>query len=222
MEIGIVSDIHGNLPALEAVKNELDSKSVEQIVCLGDTIGYNPWPRECLEVVHDWADILLQGNHDRDVVDPDRYLGHEMPYEGLVYAKSELTQSQIEWLQSLPEKTVEQFGEVSYMLVHSHPEQTDKYVRPGGFPRMRPFLNEESGCFLGHTHVQHKAVIDGKLILNPGSVGQPRDNDSRAAYAVVDTENNSATLNRVSYDIDRVIEEVNRAGLPERIGSRLK
>lgn len=222
MEIAVISDVHGNLPALEAVKDEVESRNPEMVVCLGDVIGYNPWPAECVDVVRDWCDVVLQGNHDRDVADPSVYRQNEMAYEGLLWAEEELSDEQFSWVQELPEKAelnLEDDG--SYLIVHSHPEETDKYVRPRDFARMRPLLDDELGCWLGHTHIQHKATIDGRLILNPGSVGQPRDDDKRAAFAIVDTETNEAELCRVSYDVDRVINRVEEVGLPRRTGTRL-
>lgn len=222
MEIAVISDIHSNLPALEAVKAEVESRNPDSVVCLGDVIGYNPWPAECVEIVRDWCDVILQGNHDRDVADPSVYRQNEMAYEGLLWSEEQLSSEQFEWVQALPEQMQVECGDVSYRIVHSHPEKTDSYVRPRDFPRMRPLLeNDEMGCWLGHTHIQHKATIDGRLILNPGSVGQPRDDDKRAAFAIVDTETNEAELCRVSYDVDKVIGRVEEVGLPRRTGTRL-
>ncbi|SDK18063.1 Calcineurin-like phosphoesterase superfamily domain-containing protein [Halovenus aranensis] len=86
---------------------------------------------------------------------------------------------------------------------------------------MRPYLDDHDGIVLGHTHIQHKATIDGRLIVNPGSVGQPRDGDERAAYAALDTVTDEVDLRRVEYDINRVISRVEECGLPTQIGTRL-
>jgi len=219
MKIGLVSDIHGNLPALEAVL--ADMPPVERIICAGDVVGYNPWPAECLERVRDVASVTVQGNHDRTVENPGRYAANRMAMAGLEHARSELDEEQREWLATRPKRTTIADGE--YRLVHSHPDPDElgTYVRPRNFPEMRPYLDEHEGIVLGHTHIQHEAVIDDRLVVNPGSVGQPRDGDPDAAYAVLDPEAGAVALHRVGYDIDSVIESVEDAGLPRRTGTRL-
>lgn len=222
MRVAFISDIHSNLPALQAVKEDIEQKDPDKIVCLGDVVGYNPWPSRCVELVQEMCDIVLQGNHDREVKNPESYKNNEMAYEGLKWSNEQLTGMQHQWLERLPEKKTVTFDGMTYVLVHSHPTELDAYVRPRDFPRMRPLLEtDESGMFLGHTHIQHKAVIDGKTIVNPGSVGQPRDNDSRAAYAILDTERNEVDFCRVHYDIQEVLDAVNHIGLPEKTGLRL-
>ncbi|MCY4730481.1 metallophosphatase family protein [Natronomonas gomsonensis] len=218
MKLGVISDIHGNLPALEAVLRDIP-EDVDDIVCLGDVVGYGPWPLECLRKVWQHCDVVVQGNHDREFVDPEGYTDNGQAMEGLRYAKKEVKGSYREWLQNLPEKT--SYNE-DIFLVHSHPEKIDYYVVPRDFPKIRAFLDDYKACFLGHTHIQHKAVIDDRLILNPGSVGQPRDGDPRAAYAVVETEDWSAELRRVEYDIGKVQDMVEEQGLPSEIGTRLE
>lgn len=219
MQVGLISDIHGNLPALEAV---LEARPpVDTLVCAGDIVGYNPWPAACLERVREVATVTVQGNHDRNVDTPEQYRANEMAHAGLQYAKKQLSEEQREWLAALPPRTTVADG--NYRLVHSHPDPDDlgRYVRPRDFPRMRPYLNDYDGLVLGHTHIQHEATIDGRLIVNPGSVGQPRDGDSRAAFAVLDTEANEVDLHRVEYDIDRVITRVEEEDLPTKTATRL-
>ena len=219
MQLGLISDIHANLPALEAVLD--DMPSVDDIICAGDIVGYNPWPRECLKRAQSVSSLVVQGNHDRNVETPHRYEHNEMAHAGLKLAQQELTDSQRKCLSELPERT--EFADDAYRLVHSHPDPTrlGSYVRPAQFSKMRPYLDDHVGIVLGHTHIQHKATIDGRLIVNPGSVGQPRDGDERAAYAVLDTAADEVELRRVEYDIDRVISRVNECGLPTQTGTRL-
>ncbi len=217
MRVGLISDIHANLPALEAVLD--DMPPVEQIICAGDIIGYNPWPRACLERVRSIATVTVQGNHDRTVETPHRYSANRMAKAGLEHAKQTLTDEQREWLEALPREST--FGNERYLLVHSHPETLGKYVYPHEFPDLRPYLEDYDGVVLGHTHVQHKATVDDRVAVNPGSVGQPRDGDPRAAYAVLETATNEVTLHRVEYDIERVYEEIVSVGLPKQTGERL-
>lgn len=217
MRIGLISDIHANLPALEAVINHMSA--VDEIVCVGDIVGYNPWPRACLERVKEVATVTVQGNHDRTVETPQRYAANRMAEAGLEYAKRELSEEQRRWLQGLPRTAT--FGDERYLLVHSHPVSLGRYVYPQEFSELRPYLDDYDGLVLGHTHVQHQATVDDRLILNPGSVGQPRDGDPRAAYAILDTEANEAECRRIEYDIDRVYDEIIATGLPTRTGERL-
>ena len=219
MKLGLISDIHGNLPALEAVLSDMP-EDVDKVICLGDVIGYGPWPSECVHRMMENCDTVIQGNHDREVRDPEGYTDNEQAMAGLRYAQNELIKANLLWLHMRPRRTDFLDGDV--LLVHDHPEEVDRYVTPRAFPEVRPYLDDYKACFLGHTHIQHEAVIDDRLILNPGSVGQPRDGDPRAAYAVVETEDWSAELRRVEYDIGKVQDMVEKQGLPSEIGKRLE
>lgn len=222
MRLALLSDVHGNLPALEAVLDDLaDDDGVDAVVCAGDVVGYGPWPAACVERVRETCSVVVQGNHDRTVETPAEYSHNEMAMRGLEYAKAELDAEQREWLAELPPRTTVGRGRIRLAHSHPDPEQLGRYVLPRAFPELRPYLDEYDGIVIGHTHVQHRAHVDGKLILNPGSVGQPRDEDPRAAYAVLDVEDASVDLRRVEYDVDRVIERVDDVGLPPKIGARL-
>lgn len=217
MRIGLISDVHGNLPAMETVLS--DMPDVDTIVCVGDVIGYNPWPAACVDRVRDVASVTVQGNHDRTVRTPEKYRGNQMACAGLEYALEELSEDQLAWLDDLPRKAT--VGDDRFLIVHDHPEVQDRYVMPHIFSGLWSYLDEYDGLALGHTHVQHKETDGGRVLVNPGSVGQPRDEDPRAAYAVLDTDTVTVDLHRVTYDIDRVINKVEEVGLPQRIGTRL-
>ena len=216
MKLGVISDVHANLPALEAVLD--DMPKVDELVFLGDVVGYNPYPSECLDLVREECDVVLQGNHDRDVEDPRQYGRNEQAYEGLELAKEELDSDDVEYLLELPEKTELAGGDV--LAVHSHPRATDQYVMPDDFPEVKKYLDGYDALLLGHTHFQHEERFDEDLVLNPGSVGQPRDGTS-AAYAVIDTETMDSELYRTSYDVWEVVREIDSAGLPKAAGERL-
>lgn len=219
MKIGLLSDIHANHPALEAVLD--DCPSVDKIVCAGDIIGYNPWPAACIDRIRSVASVVVQGNHDRMIDTPQQYEHNKMAHAGLKYAEEELSSEQRAWLKRLPEQT--DIADGAYRLVHSHPDpdQLDSYVTSEEFAELQPYLDEYDGLILGHTHIQHKTTIDGKLIVNPGSVGQPRDSDPTAAYAVLDTGRNTVALRRTAYDIDSVNNKITLDGLPAETGERL-
>lgn len=176
-------------------------------------------PATCVDRIRDVATVTVQGNHDRTVDTPMQYAGNPMARAGLECARNHLSDEQRRWLRELPETAT--FGDEVYLVAHSHPEHRDQYVFPEQFPDLRPLFDEFAGIVLGHTHIQHKTTIDDRLIINPGSVGQPRDGDPRAAYAVLDTETNDAELRRTRYNIDRVHHQIVVEGLPEAAGERL-
>lgn len=217
MKLGVISDVHANLVALETVLD--DMPSVDDLVCAGDVIGYNPWPGDCVDVVREECSSTVEGNHDRSLDSPERYRANRMAHAGLEHAQRTMSDNQKEWVRSLPLKAEVAGGDV--LMVHSHPEDTGRYVMPREFPRLERFLDDYEGIVLGHTHVQGLERLDPGFVLNPGSVGQPRDGDPRAAYAVVDTGDWGVDLHRVEYDVERVQEAVAEAGLPRRTGERL-
>jgi len=231
MRVGLLSDIHANRVALEAVLEAMPA--VDRLVCAGDVIGYNPHPEASVAAVRGRSGLLadcgvdvptalptVQGNHDRTVATPERYRHNRMAHAGLALARDRIDDDDRAWLAELPEQRRCCDGRLR--VVHSHPTEIDRYVRPREFPLLADHLGDEAVLVLGHTHVQHHERVDGTLVVNPGSVGQPRDGDPRAAYAVLDLDGEPAvTEHRVAYDVDRVRADVEAAGLPERTGARL-
>ena len=215
MEIGVISDVHGNTVALDAVF--ADMPAVDALACAGDVVGYNPWHAGCVEAVRERSIPTVSGNHDRAVASETRFAFNSMAGAGVAHARETLTEDQIEWLRSLPTTRREFDGRVR--VVHGHPENPDRYTYTEEFSP--DLLGEEDVLVLGHTHVQGHERFDEGVIMNPGSVGQPRDGDPRAAYAVLDLDDLTVTEHRVEYDIDRVREAVAEADLPARIGDRL-
>jgi putative phosphoesterase len=220
MRLGVISDVHANLVALERVLDAMPP--VDRLVCAGDVVGYNPWPAECVDRVREACAATVRGNHDRNVATPERYRANHMAHAGLELADERLDGDRREWVLGLPRSVDLAGGRV--LMVHDHPEHVDQYVRPYQFPEIRPYLDDYDACIMGHTHVQGEATVDGRLVLNPGSVGQPRDGDPRAAFAVIDTdaEPMTADLHRVEYDVERVQGAIRDAGLPERTATRLE
>lgn len=233
MKVGICSDIHSNKPALEAVLNDMDANDVDVKVCLGDIVGYNAWPQECVELVQNNFDYTVQGNHDRNVRTPDKYVQNEMAYKGLQHTADQLTETQINWLEDLPLQHTVEFDNLKYLLVHEHPDKStlgtnESYVFPRHFSNILPYINgtETDGIFLGHTHIRHKMKLNNKLVHNPGSVGQPRDGTIGAVYSILETDTNqtlgTVTKHVVEYDIDTVVQKVKEVGLPAKSGLRIQ
>jgi putative phosphoesterase len=215
MRIGLLSDLHGNRVALEAVA--ADMPDVDALVCAGDVVGYNPWPADCVEWVREREVPTVMGNHDRAVAGGTGFGFNSMAAAGVEYARDHLSSGQIDWLADLPDRRTEFDGRVR--VVHGHPADPDRYTYPEEFgPEL---LDGEDVLVLGHTHVQGHETFDEGVVVNPGSVGQPRDGDARAAYAVVDLEATTVDERRVEYDVGAVRRAVREAGLPSRIGARL-
>jgi putative phosphoesterase len=216
MKVGLVSDIHGNKVALDAVLDDMEP--VDAVVCAGDVVGYNPWPAECIEWVRERTVPTVMGNHDRAVAGGDSFGFNSQAGAGVRYAREQLSAEDIAWLDGLPTERDAVDGRVK--LVHGHPDDPDRYTFPREFAP--DLLGEEDVLVLGHTHVQHHAVFEEGIVVNPGSVGQPRDGDPRAAYAVLDVDEGTVTEHRVGYDIERVVSAIEETTLPEEIGTRLR
>lgn len=215
MRLGVLSDVHGNRVALDAVLEAMPA--VDRLVCAGDVVGYNPWPAECVAALRDRTVPTVMGNHDRAVASGTAFRFNSMAEAGVEYAREHLDDDALEWLAALPDERLLLDGRVK--VVHGHPDDPDHYTYPAEFaPEL---LDGEELLVMGHTHVQHHAAFEEGLIVNPGSVGQPRDGDPDAAYAVVDLDAGTVDERRVPYDVDRVADEIEAAGLPARLGQRL-
>ena len=215
MRVGAISDVHGNLVALEAVLADLPD--LDALVCAGDVIGYNPWPGECVDRLRERDVPTVMGNHDRKVATGTNFVGNRMAAAGVALAEERLSDGQRAWIEGLPDERLLFDGRLQ--VVHGRPDDPDRYTYPEEFgPAL---LDEAPALVLGHTHLQGHERVDGGVIVNPGSVGQPRDGDPRAAYAVLDLDELAVEERRVPYDIDAVREAVEEAGLPARTGQRL-
>jgi putative phosphoesterase len=216
MRFGVISDVHGNAVALRAVLD--DMPSVDGLLCAGDVVGYGPSPGECVDELAARDVPTVSGNHDRAVVTDTAFRFNDMARAGVEYAREQLTDAQLSWLADCPTERREHDGYVK--LVHGHPDDPDHYTRTHEFSP--DLLRGEAALVMGHTHVQHHERYEEGVVMNPGSVGQPRDSDPRAAYAVLDMDEGTVDERRVEYDIETVQEQVRAAGLPEPIGTRLE
>jgi diadenosine tetraphosphatase ApaH/serine/threonine PP2A family protein phosphatase len=238
MRVAVVSDIHGNLHALRAVLDAVAAEEVDALWCLGDLVGYGPRPNECCAEVEKAAQLCLVGNHDLGVL--GRIPLAEFSDDAAAAARwsqsvlSSEARSFLERLQSLASAE-----EVE--LFHASPrDPVWEYVLSDEVARAAFRLTSAPVVLVGHSHVALAFVLedgtvdgavvpggaeidlaDGRFILNPGSVGQPRDGDPRAAYLVLDLEARRALHRRVAYPIERTQEEIRERGLPEALADRL-
>jgi diadenosine tetraphosphatase ApaH/serine/threonine PP2A family protein phosphatase len=226
--IGIISDIHGNLEALEAALKSLERHQIEKIYCLGDVVGYGANPGECLELVRQQSEIILMGNHDAAVAGQEslEYF-NERAQAAVIWTKRVITAEQLEVLRGLPmEATLEDIH-----FVHSAPQQPrawDYIFSPYDARAQFAFVRGRV-CFVGHSHVPglyrelglEKGGGHERSIINVGSVGQPRDGDPRLCYVIYDSEAHQTQFIREEYDIESAAAKILEAGLPRALADRL-
>lgn len=206
--IAVLSDIHGNLPALEAVLAKVDELGCERIISLGDVTGYYAQPSECIDLLMERDAIQLLGNHDKYLVDGGGCPRSRTVSDLLKHQERAVTAAQVDLLSTLESR----YDEGNASFVHGGwRDPTDQYiyrVKEELFPAGFAFF------FSGHTHVQCRIPLaNGRVFCNPGSVGQPRDGDPRAAFAVF--SGSDVELHRVDYDIDSTAQAMRDAGYTE-------
>ena len=238
MRYGLISDIHGNLEALEAVLSELDKLKVDKILCLRDVVGYGPDPDTCVEIIKERASVCLMGNHD------EASLGHVdlgffnyVAREAIEWTMNQLSEESKEFLRSLPYTSV--FSD--YMIVHASPDDPRRWnyitrleEAAEGFAAFSQRL-----CAIGHSHVPWVIELnpDGRMklrqdypatihkkhryLINVGSVGQPRDRNPEAAFGILDNDKQEYTLMRAPYDISKTQKKILATGLPVFLADRL-
>ena len=238
MRVAVISDVHANYHALERVLKEIDAARVDAVWCLGDTVGYGPRPNECCDLVRDRAGYCLVGNHDLVVL--GELTVNEFNDEAAaaaIWTAEVLTPESRAFLASL-----KPFGEVEGVdLFHaSARDPVWEYVLTEEAARATLELSAAELVLVGHSHVAlaitaddgrvdggpapggSKITLDGRRLLNPGSVGQPRDGDPRAAWMLIDLEERFAEFRRVPYSIERTQAEMRERGLPHGLAARLE
>ncbi len=222
MLIGIIADVHSNAVALKAVLSALDVSGAGKILHAGDIIGYNPYPDETIELFKKNRIISIMGNHDRALVTGDTSGLNPYAAAALEWTRSVTSPDNVGYIAGLRNNESITEDAKRIVMVHGSPYDFDEYVYPGN---VSPDLLSVVNCdilVLGHTHIQFKKEFPEGLIVNPGSVGQPRDGNPGAAFAVLDTASGKIELKRASYDIEKVIEDMLVAHLPEKLAFRLR
>lgn len=239
----VIADVHGNLPALEAVLEDARSHDADSFLFLGDAIGYGPQPSECISRLAELPQsVLLRGNHDHAVATGQFEVGmNRLARHCAEWTRSSLGTHELEWLAEL---APDYFAD-EWLAVHGAPQDPRRflaYVYELTFEDNLRYLRQAKIplCFCGHTHVQmtYAEVASGptrvvgastmqllpkfQYLVNPGSVGQPRDGDPRAAYALWDRQTAEVKTLRVAYDLERTIAALHAAQLPSQLEGRLR
>ncbi len=237
MIYAIIGDIHSNYEALTAVADEIRKERVDEIFCVGDIVGYAAEPILCLELVQQLSCKIVAGNHDCAVVGkfPVNYF-NKAAKEAAIWTSNQLSQSYKDYLKNLP--LIENCNDIT--LVHAslnRPEFFD-YITTLADAQLNFDKLHTSVCFYGHTHVPSALFLNEgsirlekghvfdlnnveKALINVGSVGQPRDWDLRASYAIYDSEQKTVHIKRVKYNILSAMEKIYKAGLPGENALRL-
>ncbi|KRC81718.1 metallophosphoesterase family protein [Sphingomonas sp. Root241] len=211
MKVAILSDIHANRFALEAVLSDLDRAGVETILFAGDVVGYYYWPRQTIDrIVADGRFICIRGNHEdifrEYVADASCRDSYRKKYgSGYDVCLSELDAGHLAWLDQLPEQASVEIGGRRFFMRHGSLRSTDEYIYPDA--DAAKLLANHSGediTIFGHTHYPFVHASGERLLLNPGSVGQPRDVGGLASYALVLTDTGVVQFRRRNFDKDAV------------------
>jgi predicted phosphodiesterase len=237
MRLALLSDVHGNLQALEAVADALDPLAPDALLCLGDVVGYGADPGACLAWTRAECALTVMGNHDRQVAFPDegeRF--NTSAFQALRWTAEVLSDQERAWLAALPYTAAR--GEL--FLSHGSPveperfsyifyrSEADRALEAIAFPYLAVGHSHVQGCYVqGERLEAPRAGVavplgPGPALMNPGSIGQPRDGDPRAAFGILDLEERTFTPERVSYDIESARRAILAAGLPQDLGDRLR
>ncbi len=237
MKYIVISDIHGNLEALEAVIGSFPRGKASSIICAGDVVGYGASPDECIDKIVSLGCKNILGNHDAAVIDrADIANFNEAAREAVLWAKEHLSASGRSYLKTLDLVLEEELFTVAHGTLHL-PEEFIYMM--SGIDAMRTFeVLKTKICFVGHSHVPGVFVLKGtkltelykrkfvleegaRYIINAGSVGQSRDGDRRASYCIYDPARSEVEFRRIEYDVEKARERIINAGLPKVLGDRL-
>ncbi len=234
VRLAIISDIHGNLPALEAVLADIATRQITEIYHLGDLVGYNPFPNETVALIAARGIPGITGNYDQAVLaqtaDPIGELLNAKitPLGREIYAWTvrEVNGQSREFLAAQPRHLSLARGSWRLLLTHGSPRHIKDYVRPSWPDAMVADLLAEIAediLLAGHTHIPHVRQINGKWLINPGSVGFPKDGNPLAAYAILELGRDlQVSIRRVAYDLERTVREIEARGLPAKAGDDLR
>ncbi len=236
MRFAIFGDIHANLEALQTVLADAEEHECTHYVCLGDVVGYNANPHECVEIIRGMEIPVVKGNHDEQASITEDLDGfNPLAEEAINWTREQLNEEDKQWLRDL--RMVRQVRD--FTIVHATLDTPHKWGYVFNQLDAAASFNYQhtTVCFYGHTHAPRAYIRDKsvkgvmldklrieqgkKYFINVGSVGQPRDGDWRAAYCIYDTEQQVVELRRLNYDIYATQDKIIAAGLPQRLAERL-
>jgi predicted phosphodiesterase len=226
MKVAFLTDVHGNLPALEAVLAHAQAQGVDQVWNGGDYVGYGPFPEQCVQLLREIEDAAVVGNYDRKVLRVPRKMEkwrrtkHPLKALAFQWAHDHLSEASLDYLARLPRQVRRWVAGVSTLLTHASLDSIKEVLGPSTSPerwRKLEDLSQADVVLSGHCHRPFMRAGSRTQFVNPGSVGRPEDGDPRAAYGLVEFSGGACQvqLQRVSYDVERTVAEIHRLGLPD-------
>lgn len=242
MRLMIFSDIHGNIEALQAMLNDAETRNVDRSICLGDLVGYGPYPNECVEQVRCLKNCrCLAGNHDvASLWETSPYGMSPAAKEAILWTMDQLSAENKEYLAALPDRL--DLADMTFAHANPYNPRGWRYVMDRKYA-LRSFAGTSCRLlFIGHSHrpllitrkhllaidlqavsgsIQYKVNDTRRRIINCGSVGQPRDRDPRSCYLIFDTRKQQLEFYRIPYNTEKMAQAIRSAGLPPQLGNRL-
>jgi len=219
MKIAVISDVHSNIDALEAVLQDIENRSVDRIISTGDLLGYLPYPNEVVDCFKKNAIESIKGNHDKKVsehVFDQTLLSLKTQQEmqssaSLLYTSKTITDDNRTYLRNLPEQARLEIGHIKILFLHGSPRKIDEYLYEDEM--LLKSISEEMKCdvlVFGHTHIPYHRVINHKHFINAGSVGKPKHGNASSSYVVITIENNHITteVHYVDYNPYKLCDEI--------------
>ena len=223
MLIAVISDVHSNFPALKAVLEKIDELKVKKIFCCGDVVGYASMPNECIKEIIKRKVVCVTGNHELALINKEFLSWFNVnAIKALLWNEKNLKEFAWRWIKKLKERRKIKIGNKKILLAHSLDSCFD-YVFDASKDMIEYWL-EKYGVdiiAIGHTHIPYIKKIEKGILINPGSVGQPRDQDNKASFALFDEKTMETEIIRVSYNIDAIANDIKARGLPEFFAERL-
>jgi putative phosphoesterase len=235
-QVTIFGDIHGNLPALEAVFADMEARKSENLYCLGDLVGYGVWPNEVIEAIRERDIPTIMGNYDQGVGQDSDDCGcayrtpeaQALGERSIAWSNAHTSAGNKAYLRRLVDKIPLRLGNLTVLLVHGSPRRINEYLyedRPEA--SLERLLDQAKTDVLvcGHTHVPyHRVLPSGRHVINAGSVGKPKDNNPDACYLVLSAEGRELSVNfiRVPYDVERAAQAIENTEMPDEFAEMLR
>ena len=221
MRYAIISDIHSNIHALDMVLQDIDDQGADVIICAGDLVGYCPFPNEVIDALKDRRAICISGNHDRACANLDTFNMNPLAAKAIFWSVKNITEEGMGYLRRLMPSARLNLGGIAAAMFHGSPRMDDEYVFEEDADAGLLQIAKAEIMISGHTHVPYVKRLPQGILVNPGSVGQPRDGDPRASYLLFDERGQEFALRRIEYPTKEAASAVRSAGLPEFLGERL-
>ncbi|MBK8904306.1 MAG: metallophosphoesterase [Anaerolineaceae bacterium] len=232
----IFGDIHANLPALEAVFSDIETRKLNNLYCLGDLVGYGVWPNEVIALIRERDIPTIMGNYDQGVGQDSNDCGcayrtpeaQALGERSIAWSNAHTTAENKAYLRQLGDSTSVQLGDLKVALVHGSPRKINEYLyedRPEASLERLLDMVEADVLVCGHTHLPyHRVLRSGRHVINAGSVGKPKDSDPRACYLVLSAEGNDLSVEfiRVSYDVEKAAQAIEATEMPDEFADMLR